>query len=282
MRAASRETYAAAAEKLDGVAAAGDPAEQSDPPPAEMLASVGDELLAVAGLLDREPRLRRALADPARAGKDRAALLDGLVANSVGADTRALLMVIAAGRWSSSAELLDGVELLGVNALLASADRAGDLGEVEDELFRFGQVIDGSPQLAAALGDPTVAPVRRAELIDSLLGAKAKPATLRLAKLALAGFGGRTFTGALTRLVELAASRRDRQVAYVTSARPLAEADEQRLAARLAEMYGRQMAVKVTVDPSVLGGLRVLVGSDLYDGTMLRRLDDARHALAGN
>ena len=36
-------------------------------------------------------------------------------------------------------------------------------------------------------------------------------------------------------------------------------------------MYGRQMSVKVTVDPSVLGGARVLVGSDLYDGTISRR-----------
>lgn len=273
MRAASRETYAAAAEKLDGIARTGDEAG---------LATVGDELLAVAGLLGREPRLRRALADPARAGKQRAELLDGLIASSLGADTRALLRIAAGGRWSSSAELLDGVELLGVNALLAGAESAGDLSEVEDELFRFGQVIDGSPQLAAAVGDPTVDPTQRGQLLDTLLSGKAKPITVRLAKLALAGFGGRTFIGALTRLVELAAARRDRQVAYVTTAAPLAEVDEQRLGARLAQMYGRQMDVKVTVDPAVLGGVRVLVGSDLYDGTMLRRLNDARHALAGN
>jgi len=272
MRAASRATYKAAAEKLDGVARSSDPA---------AIATVGDELLSVADLLGREPRLRRAVADPARGGADRASLLDGLVAERVSADTRSVLGVVATGRWSGTGELLDGVEQLGIDALLASADGAGDLSEVEDELFRFGQVVDGTPELAAALGDVTVAPLTRMTLVDSLLDGKAKPITVRLAKLALAGFGGRTFAGGLTRLVEVAADRRNRQVAYVTVAKILSEADEQRLGARLAQMYGREVALKVTVDPAVLGGVRVLIGSDLYDGTILRRLIDARHALSG-
>jgi F-type H+-transporting ATPase subunit delta len=273
MRAASRDTYAVAKDKLDELARSADPA---------TLAKLGDELLAVAGLLDHEPRLRRALADPARSGKDRAALLDGLVASTVGPDARELCTLLAGGRWSSMSDLLDGFEQLGVHALLAGADRAGDLSEVEDELFRFGQVIDGDSDLAAALGDTTSTPARRSALIDALIGEKAKPTTVRLAKLGLAGFGGRTFAGALTRLVELAADLRNQQVAYVTVAAALTDAEEERLGARLAQMYGRAVSVKVTVDPSVLGGARVLIGSDLYDGTTLRRLTDARLALSGN
>ena len=162
---------------------------------------------------------------------------------------------------------------------LAGADLSGDLSEVEDELFRFGQVIDGSPQLAAVLGEVTVDPAQRAKLADRLLKGKAKPVTVRLVHLAIAGFGGRTLTGALTRLVELSADRRKLQVAYVTVATPLTEDEERRLGARLAQMYGREMSVKVTVDPNVLGGARVLIGSDLYDGTISRRLAEARNAL---
>jgi F-type H+-transporting ATPase subunit delta len=272
MRGASRETYRAASDKLTELARASD---------AAATAKAGDELLSVAGLLQREPRLRRALADPSRSGKDRAALLDGLVKGSAGDETRSILGAAAGGRWSSPNELLDGIEQLGVDALLASADRAGDLGEIEDELFRFGQVVDGSPQLAAVLADTTVPIDVRASVVDSLLDGKAKPVTVRLARLSLAGFGGRTFTGALTRLVELAAERRDMQVAYVTVAKALTDDEEQRIGARLAAMYGREVSVKVTVDPEVLGGARILIGSDLYDGTTLRRLIDARHAVTG-
>ena len=273
MRGASRETYGAAKAKLDDLARSAD---------AATLAQLGDELLAVAGLLAAEPQLRRALADPSRPGRDRAGLLVSVIDGKVGQDARDLSAQLVSGRWSSKSELLDGVELLGVNALLASADRAGDLSEVEDEVFRFGQVIDGNDELSAVINDVTVPAERRGHLVDALLGGKAKPATVRLAKLALAGFGGRTFIGGLTRLVELAAAVRDQQVAYVTVAKQLSEADEARLGSRLAAMYGREVSVKVTVDPSVLGGARVRIESDLYDGTTLRRLTDARQALTGN
>jgi F-type H+-transporting ATPase subunit delta len=270
MRAASREAYAPAAQKLEEIAH-GDRA--------DALVTIGDELLSVAALLDREPRLRRAIGDPARSGGDRAQLLDDVVARSVSAETRDVLKVVAGGRWSSAHELLDGVELLGIEALLASAERAGDLSEVEDELFRFGQVVDGSPELAAILGDLTVGAAQRDTLVDLLLKGKARPVTIRLAHLAVAGFGGRTLIGSLTRLVELSAERRQMQVAYVTVAKALSDSEEQELGERLGRMYGRQMSVKVSVDASVLGGARVQVGSDLYDGTISRRLAVARQVL---
>ena len=272
MRAASRETYKEARDRLAALAprASGDE-----------LTAIGDELVAVAGLLGREPRLRRALADPARAGEERQALLDGILAGKVGKQAQDLLGVLARGRWSSTGELLEAVENLGVDALMAAAASDDDLSEVEDELFRFGQVVDGSPALAGALGDVTAPPAERASLVESLLGGKARPATVRLAKLALEGFGGRTFIGSLTRFVELAADQRNQRVAYVTVAAPLDEAEEQRLAEHLAGRYGQGVSLKITIDPSVIGGVRVLIGSDLYDGTTIRRLTDARHALTG-
>ncbi|WP_422773410.1 F0F1 ATP synthase subunit delta [Plantactinospora sp. WMMC1484] len=271
MQAASRESYAAARQRLDEYA------RQTD---AARISATGDELGSVAGLLRREPRLRRALSDPARAGEDRAALLDSLLGDKIGADAKELLGVLVSGRWSAPSELLDAAERLGVEALLASAEQAGDLGEVEDELFRFGQVVAADARLSNVLSDP-IAPVsQRAELTGALLEGKARPVTVRLVEVALAGFGGRSFTGALTRLVELAADRRDRQVAYVTVAAPLTEQEEQRLGSKLAELYGREVSVKQTVDPAVLGGLSVRIGSDLYDGTILRRLTDTRNALA--
>jgi F-type H+-transporting ATPase subunit delta len=268
MHGASRESFAAARAELDGLT------------DASALAAAADEILAVAGVLAREPRLRRALSDPSRSGEERSALLLGLVGDNIGATARQLLGTLLSGRWSSPSELRDAVDRLGVETLIVAADRAGELGEVEDELFRFGQIVAGDPQLAAAVGDSTAALERRDELIDGMLGSKVKPVTMVLAKQALRGFSGRSFAGALSRLVELAAEQRDRSVAYVTVAEPLSDAEEERLGTVLAERYGRQVAVKVTVDPSVLGGARVRIGSDLYDGTVSRRLADARNALA--
>jgi F-type H+-transporting ATPase subunit delta len=271
MQAASRESYTAAAERLEAYVRRAKP---------ESIAGVADDLLAVADLLRREPRLRRALSDPARPVDDRTGLVRSLLGGKVGDAGLKLVTALVDGRWSAPAELLEASERLGVEALLASADRAGDLGEVEDELFRFGQLVSGDSRLAGALGDVVAPAVQRAELARALLSGKAKPATVRLVEVALGGFGGRSFDAALTRLVELSAERRDRQVAYVTVAAPLSDEEERRLGAKLSELYGREVSVKQLVQPEILGGMSVQVGADLYDGTVLRRLTDTRNALA--
>jgi F-type H+-transporting ATPase subunit delta len=272
MEPVSRVSYADAVERLNALATGDRPVP---------LAGVADDLLAVARLLNGEPRLRRALADPGRSGPERAGLLDALVAGKVADDAQELLRLLVSGHWSSSIELLDSTERLGVEALLASAESAGDLSEVEDELFRFAQIVDANAPLAAALGTSTVEPARRAQLIATLLRGKARPATIRLAEVALQGLGGRNFAASLSRLVELAAGRRNRDVAYVTVAVSLTDADADRLAATLSRMTGRQVSIKVSVDPTIVGGMSVRIGSDLYDGTILRRLRETRADLAG-
>lgn len=272
MLAASRESYATAVDALNGFAAGATP---------ERLTATGDEILAVAELLRREPRLRRALADASRQADERVGLLGAVFGGKVGDEALGLLTALVRGRWSTPSELLDSVERIGAETLLAGAERANQLGDVEDELFRFGHFVSGNRQLAAALSDSTADLDRRRDLVADLLDGKVRPASLRLAHLALRGFGGRGFDASLSRLVELAAARRDRQVAYVTTAAPLSDAEEERLAGRLTELYGRQISLKVDVDPSVVGGVKVQVGADLYDGTVSRRLAETRKALAG-
>ena len=271
MQAASRESYLAAAGRLSAYAQRAE---------AATTAEVADEILTVAALVAREPRLRRALADSARAGEERAELLRSLFTGRASDDALDLLAALVGGRWSTPADLLDATERLGADALMASAERAGKLADVEDELFRFGQVVAGDPELAAVLGDSSAGVDRRAALVRSLLEGKANPVTVRLVEMALAGYGGRGFQASLTRLVELAAQRRDSSVAYVTAAILPTDEQEQRLAARLSELYGREVSLKITVDPRVIGGMSVRVGSDLFDGTISRRLAEARNALA--
>ncbi|MBG0561898.1 F0F1 ATP synthase subunit delta [Actinoplanes aureus] len=268
---ASREAYG---EALDRFAA--DTASAT----AAQLATVADEILSVAGLLRGQPRLRRALTDPSRPGADRAQLFKSLLAGKVSEACVNTVSVLAAGRFSRPVELLDATERLGVEALLASAERDGKLADVEDELFRFAQIVSGNSRLAVTLSDVSASVEERVKLVRDLLKGKVHVATGRLVEVALTGFGGRGFEASLTRLVEATAAKRDREVAYVTVAKPLTDADEQSLAAKLSALYSREVSLKVDVDPSVLGGVSVRVGSDLYDGTVLRKLNQAKQAFA--
>jgi F-type H+-transporting ATPase subunit delta len=247
---------------------------------AAQLATVADEILAVTGLLRAQPRLRRALTDPSRAAAQRAELLRSLLSGKLAEVTVDTLAALVTGRFSKPSELLDVTERLGAEVLLRSAEKAGTLAEVEDELFRFGQIVSGDAQLAVTLSDPGAPTARRVKLVEDLLKGKCQPVTVRLVEVALEGFGGRSFEFSLARLVELTAAKRDRQVAFVTVARPLSDADEQALADKLSTLYDRPVSLKVIVDPAIIGGASVRVGSDLYDGTILRRLTAAKQAFA--
>jgi len=269
--AVGRESYLSVKERLDSFAAGAD---------ADRVVAVADQMLAVARLLGREPRLRRALVDPSRAADARVDLLRGLLTGKVDDEALDLLTGLVGGRWAVPNELREATERLGVEALLAGAERAGDLPDVEDELFRFAHIVGGDRELAATLGDSTAGVDRRAGLVRDLLDGKATPVTVRLAELAVGGFGGRGLEASLGRLVELAAERRDRTVAYVVTAIEPTEEEQRRLSGALARMYGRQVSLKIEVKPEIIGGVSVRVGSDLYDGTVLRRLTEARQALS--
>ena len=92
---------------------------------------------------------------------------------------------------------------------------------------------------------------------------------------------GRSLEAGLESLSKLAAARRDRMVAVVTSAVPLSDQQKQRLGAALAKIYGRSMHLNLDVDPEVLGGISVRVGDEVINGTIADRLDEATRYMAG-
>lgn len=272
MQVASRDALAQARAQLDKLA---------DKAGAAKLITLANDLLAVGGLLGREPILRRSLSDPAAPEEVRRELLDAIVGGQVSKPAKDLLDSLVASRWSSPADLVDAGELLAVQSLLAAADAENALPDVEDELFRFLRVCAGDRELRAALGDSTASLDRREKLVDDLLKHSAHKATLALVKVALSGLGGRGFESSLERLVELAAQRRDHAAAYVTVATVLSQAQERQLDQSLERIYGRKMSLLIVVDPTLLGGMTVRVGDEFYDGSVARRLAQVRAALAG-
>ena len=82
------------------------------------------------------------------------------------------------------------------------------------------------------------------------------------------------------RFVELAAAEREHEVAEVRSAIPLDATQMQRLATALGRATGKDVEVKVIVDPTVLGGLVARIGDTVIDGSVRHRLEQMkeRHA----
>ena len=64
-------------------------------------------------------------------------------------------------------------------------------------------------------------------------------------------------------------------------AAPLTEQQYTRLGSALEAHYGKPVTLQVVQDPSVMGGIRIQVGDEVVDGTVLRRLDEARRHVTG-
>ncbi|MGH3461916.1 MAG: F0F1 ATP synthase subunit delta [Kribbellaceae bacterium] len=269
MRGVSAESLPAVVRRLDEVVDTGADAGQ-----------VGADLFAVAALLDAQPGLRRVLTDPSRSGHDQAELLRRLLADRVVDATAEVAAVAAERRWSRGRDLANALEHVGVVAQVVSAEHEGQADELEDELFRFGRLVAAHRGLRDVLTDRTVLASRKAELVGSLLGDRATPATVRLAQQATAG-RHRSFAVALQEYQQVAADRRQRMVATVRVAKPLSEDDNRRLREALRRQYNQPVHLNVVVDDEVLGGLRVEIGDDVIDGTVASRLDEARRRLAG-
>jgi F-type H+-transporting ATPase subunit delta len=268
---ASREALAAARERLDAL---------TDNTSVDV-ARLADDLAAVTTLLDREVSLRRVLADPARDGQGKAGLIRRLLAGKVGQDALEVLDGLVRARWSQTRDLADSLEELSATAELIGADRANRLDDVEDELFRFSRILQSSTELRLALTDRTAPHTAKSELVGSLLGGRADTVTERLIRRLVAHPRGRSLEVGLEAYSRLAAARRGRTVAVVTTAVPLDARQKERLSAVLANLFGREVHLNLDVDPQVLGGISVRVGDEVIDGSISRRLEEAARRLAG-
>ncbi len=240
----------------------------------EVSPQLADELFAVVDMLQGSPTLRRALTDPGIPTERRQALARGLLQSRVGGTTLELVAA-AVGKRLGGGALLDALERQAVRALLKVADGQGRLDDVEDQLFRFGRVVDGDAELRGAVTDRSSSPSRRQDLVEELLRDKAQPEAVRLARRAVAA-RDRNFARTLGGYVQLAARMRDRVIATVRVARPLEAAQWQRLQQALSRQVGREVALQEVVEPQLIGGIRVEIGDEVIEGTVAGRLEAVR------
>jgi F-type H+-transporting ATPase subunit delta len=241
--------------------------------------ALGEDLFAVTAALDSSASLRRALVDPSRSTTAKRGLVEGLFGPRISAAATDVLKVLVSQRWADDQDLGDAVEGLAVEAVVASAEASDRLDDLEDELFRFGRIVAADPGLRDALAAHGGDENAKAALVEALLEGKASAETKRLARQAAVSPRGRRIDRVLEGYLTIAAKRREQLTAMVTAAVALDDTQRQRLASALSEIYHRAVQLNVVLDPAVVGGIRVQVGDEVVDGTILRRIQEAERAL---
>lgn len=245
------------------------------------LGALGDDLNQVATLLTSEPGLRRLLADNSTEADNRSALAGSLLTGKVGVTATKVIDTVVRREWSSGRDLAEALYRLARTANFLRAERNGELDDVEEQLFRFGRILDGSPDLQTMLDSPLTQAADRIAVINRLLAGKTAELTRSLLTALAADTRGRTFAHGVNDLVEQAADRRDKIVAVITSPVELNTEQRNRAVAALTRIYGRPVTAHVQVDPSLKGGMKVRVGDEVIDGSVSGRLSELRAGLSG-
>jgi F-type H+-transporting ATPase subunit delta len=167
-------------------------------------------------------------------------------------------------------------------ALFELARDSRILAQVEASLATVGQALAESEDFKAL----TVSP-----LVSRSDAAKAVAATAAALKLdgTTANFLGvlaqNRRLGALPQIIrafrQLASAHRGETTAQVTSAHPLSDAQVDALKQQLRTRIGRDVAIDLAVDPSLLGGLVVKIGSQMIDSSIKTRLNSLAQAMKG-
>jgi F-type H+-transporting ATPase subunit delta len=280
---------------IDEAAAAGD------------LRTTADELRAVWDVLWSSDDLRRTLGDPGVSAPSRRTVVTELLSDRIGSFTlRLIQFVIEADRatevvadidWLTSRltaaadnlhpvgevvlghkaaeERLDGY----ATALLQVLPSDGGLTQIEEELFRFMQVLDGTEELRTVLSSRDVSADARKRLVEDLLSAKATPTTLRLTSYATQVGRPRDYQDLLAFLVDRLAKESHKRMAEVRSAIDLDEDRQQELANALRRVVGYDVQLRLSVDPSILGGFVATVGDTVVDASVRHQLELLRDRL---
>jgi F-type H+-transporting ATPase subunit delta len=168
------------------------------------------------------------------------------------------------------------------SALFDLASENGKVTAVESDLAALGQAIAESAELAALIRNPRLTREGAATAMANVA------ALLKLSPLTLNFLGVLAQNRRLAKLPEIvrafaviAAAARGELAAEVTSAHPLSTAQLSALSEKLKAREGKDVKLTATVDPEILGGLIVRIGSTQIDSSIRTRLNTLAHAMKG-
>ncbi|MEI2640103.1 MAG: ATP synthase F1 subunit delta [Microthrixaceae bacterium] len=164
------------------------------------------------------------------------------------------------------------------DAAFAIASAEGNVAEVEDELFRFGRILQSNDELRDVLTNQLLPVDRRQQIVEDVLEGKATRATVAIVSM-LVNLGRISdLPKIVDQLVGRSARVTGKQVAEVRTAVALTEDQIARLAEALKSRTNQDITVRNIVDPKVMGGVVTQIGDSVLDGSVRTRLNRVRDA----
>ncbi len=168
------------------------------------------------------------------------------------------------------------------SALFDLASEAGSVTAVESDLDKLAAALGESAELKTLTTNPKVS---RSEAEKALWGVSALLGLTELTQNFLGTLAQNRRLAALPDVIRafrmIAAAQRGEVTAEVTSAHALSDEQLDQLKAKLTAREGRTVKLSSSVDPDLLGGLVVTIGSKRIDGSIRTRLNSLANAMKG-
>ncbi|MDO4665740.1 MAG: F0F1 ATP synthase subunit delta [Actinomycetaceae bacterium] len=268
MRASSAAALEAAQEKL----------RELIPENWQQLDAVAEGFMSLGELARSQPRISRALTDPARTSQDKVKLADELLGDDFPQATKAGVRALAQARWSAAEDFEAALFDLGILTQLYAVAAANAVDQVSDELLEVRHLLESTRELRLALSDRNAPVHQRIDIAKTVLQGQVHAGTIALISDIMRE--GRSLLSALAQTANRAAALNGRTLVTAEAAQDLSEAQRQRLCHILEQRYNSEIDLNIQVRPELLGGIRIKTAKHITDGTIRTALARAKSSLA--
>ena len=236
---------------------------------------IGNELFTITKVLDDSIQLERALTDPSRPVADKVAVLKELLGDNAHPMTMEFMTDLVSRRWSRARDIANAVEDFGVDAMMYYADATDATLQVSIELSELHSALLNLPVVRAKLYDYQATSEARVKLFREVFSGKTlNKVTMRLAEHATCNLRRRRYLETIQWLINKFSRHMGESMVTVTTATPLKKEQIKRLVEVYSAKVGRQVHINSVVDPTVLGGMRIQVGDEVTDNTVVAQLQN--------
>ncbi|MGX5798041.1 F0F1 ATP synthase subunit delta [Bifidobacterium longum] len=236
---------------------------------------IGNELFTITKVLDDSIQLERALTDPSRPVADKVAVLKGLLGDNAHPMTMEIMTDLVSRRWSRARDIANAVEDFGVDAMMYYADATDATLQVSIELSELHSALLNLPVVRSKLYDYQATSEARVKLFREVFSGKTlNKVTMRLAEHATCNLRRRRYLETIQWLINKFSRHMGESMVTVTTATPLKKEQIERLVEVYSAKVGRQVHINSVVDPTVLGGMRIQVGDEVTDNTVVAQLQN--------
>ena len=236
---------------------------------------IGNELFTITKVLDDSIQLERALTDPSRPVADKVAVLKELLGDNAHPMTMEIMTDLVSRRWSRARDIANAVEDFGVDAMMYYADATDATLQVSIELSELHSALLNLPVVRSKLYDYQATSEARVKLFREVFSGKTlNKVTMRLAEHATCNLRRRRYLETIQWLINKLSRHMGESMVTVTTATPLKKEQIERLVEVYSAKVGRQVHINSVVDPTVLGGMRIQVGDEVTDNTVVAQLQN--------